>query len=375
MTPDLLTTLYDVEEYIDTFAPGHYARVLAAQDRRRDERIALKVLRPEHLEADGGMRWEYRAFASEVDLLQALKQSPHVVPFYDCGFIESTDEAPTTGEIVSFKTDVAAFTGALSDFAQRGWRPYLTMQFLPRTDNLFYLMRPSQSGTRRRLPTEEGLSLALQFANVLALAHSQHIVYLDHKLEHVYWDGNTLRIIDFNSSRRLLGNTNESNEYIKDIHNLCVGVLYPVFTGMSPQKTTLRPQPGGQETVDSRYDDIDQLDFVMEPLLSDAVAALLQRGASQQIATVQDFIASLQSVGALHGRDFPTAFSNPASRQARDQVVRGLRNLREGETKIREARDLFREALILDGLTEDLEDELRRLVKQVNEMLNHRAIP
>ena len=30
----------------------------------------------------------------------------------------------------------------------------------------------------------------------------QKIVYLDHKLEHVYWDGHTLRVIDFNSSKQ-----------------------------------------------------------------------------------------------------------------------------------------------------------------------------
>jgi len=54
---------------------------------------------------------------------------------------------------------------------------------------------------------------------------------------------------------------------------------------------------------------------------------------------------------------------------------RGLQMMREGEGQIREARDLFREALILDGITEDVENELRRLVKAVNAMLNHRAIP
>jgi hypothetical protein len=53
----------------------------------------------------------------------------------------------------------------------------------------------------------------------------------------------------------------------------------------------------------------------------------------------------------------------------------GLTLLREGEASIREARDIFRDALIIDDITEDLEDELRRLVKSVNEMLNRRVIP
>ena len=53
----------------------------------------------------------------------------------------------------------------------------------------------------------------------------------------------------------------------------------------------------------------------------------------------------------------------------------GLRRLREGQENIREARDLFREALIQDGITPDMEAELRRMVKLINDMLSHRVIP
>jgi hypothetical protein len=53
----------------------------------------------------------------------------------------------------------------------------------------------------------------------------------------------------------------------------------------------------------------------------------------------------------------------------------GLTRLRRGEEYMREARDMFREAAIQDGISDDLEAELRRLVKAVNEMLNNRVIP
>ena len=53
----------------------------------------------------------------------------------------------------------------------------------------------------------------------------------------------------------------------------------------------------------------------------------------------------------------------------------GLNRLRQGQEHVREARDLFREAMILDGVSKDLEDELRRLVVVLNEMLNHRVVP
>lgn len=370
-----LSATYRLDNYIDTFALGHYARVLSAEDLQTGEVVAFKVMRPEHVQSDGDARWEFRAFGNEAEILDALKASPHVVKLRDCGYVSTIAEAPDGGDIESFGTDVSVFVSQMTTYAQAGWRPYLALENLPRTENLFYAMKPAQAGTRRRLPGEEGITLALQFANLMAMAHAQNIVYLDHKLEHVYWDGVTLKVIDFNSSKQLPGNGNQSIEFTRDIHNFCVGILYPIFTGMSPQKTALRPQAGGMDVVERRYSDIQELDFMMEPGLSRALQQLLQRGARQEITTVQDFASQLQKVAALHGRDFPGMQSGVASRQARDNLRKGLSLLREGEASIREARDLFRDSLIIDGITEDLEDELRRLVKAVNEVINNRVIP
>ena len=74
-----LNEFYRIDTYIDTFALGHYARVLAAEDLRTGENIAFKVMRPEHLQADGEARWEFRAFGNEAEILDKLKASPHVV--------------------------------------------------------------------------------------------------------------------------------------------------------------------------------------------------------------------------------------------------------------------------------------------------------
>ncbi len=370
-----LTDLYLIENYIDTFALGHYARVLAARDLRNSRDVAFKVMRPEHLNEDGEVRWEYRAFGNEAEILFALSESPHVVALIDCGYISSKDEAPTDGEIISFGLDVASFTKQMTEYAITGWRPYIVEEYLPRTRNLLYAMKPNQQGPRRRLPSEEGLALALQFGNLLKMAHDRNIVYLDHKLEHVYWDGTTLSVIDFNSSKQLIGSPAEHQEYTRDLHNLCVGILYPIFTGMSPQKGALRPQAGGLEAVDNRYKDVNELDFMMESSLSEPLQSMLNKGAAQQIPTAEEFLIRLQEIAALHGRDFPNQRSNPATRQARDFVLKGLDKLRSGEGQIREARDLFREALILDSISPDIESELRRLVQEVNSMLNHRVIP
>ena len=370
------TELYQLGNFIDTFALGHYARVLDAVDLRNGNPVAFKVMRPEHLDGNGDMRWEYRAFGNEADILIRLWHSPNIVKLYDCGFISDREEAPRAGDITSFQGDIRGFIQAMSRYAAAGWRPYLTLENLPRHHSLFYLMKPNRPNSRWRLPSEEGLALALQFSQLLALAHSQSIVYLDHKLEHVYWDGIHLKVIDFNSSRSLDDELAQSpGQYRKDVHNMCVGVLYPIFTGMSPQKTSLRPQPSSRDAVEARYTDIDSLDFSMEPSLSDGIADLLQRGAAENLETVGEFVNGLQRVATQHGWQFSDYYTSPASNEARQQMCAGLQKLREGNEHIRAARDLFREALIQDGLSPDLEDELRRLVVVVSEMLNHRVVP
>ena len=354
-----INDLYEINNFIDTFALGHYARVFDAVDKRDGSPVAFKVLRPEHLTTNGEIRWEYQAFPSESDLLMDLVDSPNVVPLRDCGYLSAQGEIPMNGELESFGLDVVKFRAEMEAYAERGWRPYITMDNLPRNHNLLYLMKPSQPGSRWRLPSEEGIALALQFGKLLEYAHSKGIVYLDHKLEHVYWDGMKLQIIDFNSSRKVDGNNGDAQYFRMDIHNLCVGILYPIFTGLSPQKTTLRPQPSNMPEVEARYQDVTHLDFGIEPSLSVALQEFLERGAKMQIERVEDYLSQLYEVASFHGWDFSDAYTSPASREARDHMRAGIRKLREGQNNIREARDLFRDAAILDNITEDVEDELR----------------
>jgi serine/threonine protein kinase len=372
-----LTDRYRIENFIDTFALGHYARVLSAHDKRTSTTVAFKVLRPEHLDPDGDTRWEYKAFANEADLLTRLGTQAQVIRLLDCGYIESGAEAPASGEMVAFEGDAAAFAKEARGFAEKGWRPFLVQEYIPRTRSMFYLMRPDKANaTRQRLPTEEGLSLAMQFADLLRAAHRQNIVYLDHKLEHVYWDGTTLRVIDWNSSRLLAG-TDKENEAVfrQDVHNLCVGILYSLFTGMSPQKTALRPQPGSQSEVEARYADITALDFGSEPTLSPGVQKLLQQGAAMQLHTADDLSYALREVAIAHGWDFPGAYTSPHSRDARAAVRAGLAKVRQGEEALREARDLFLDAATLDDLSEEQSAELMRLARAVGDMLAARVVP
>ena len=361
---------------IDTFAPGHYARVFEARDLRdssatdpnNGQIIAFKVMRPEHLTGDGRPRWEVTAFANEAELLQLVGIMPAVTRLYDCGYVESGDDCPRDGRIASFGTNFGGFRAAMNEYAVRRWRPYLAEENLPRNQNLLYVMKPHTAGVRWRLPTEEGLDLALQFADILQIAHSKRIVYLDHKLEHVYWDGITLRMIDWNSSRLVTESDATLAAYIQsDLHHLCVGILYPIFTGLSPQKGSLVPQPSDQAGVEGRYADVNQLDFGIEPTLSADLCALLEQGARRQLSSADQLIVGLSHIASAFGWDNDNG--------VRSQVRYGLQKLRQGQDSIREARDLLRDAAVYDDVSPELDAELRRLLGQINGMLNARAVP
>ncbi len=371
-----LGACFTLGNYIDTYAPGHYARVLEGEDERTGQRVAFKVMRPEHLSDDGTPRWEARAFVSEADLLMRLAGSDTVVRLYDCGYVSAQRERPESGDILSLGTDVAAFHEALYPALAQRWRPYLALELLPRHHNLFYLMKPTSGNGRRRLPTEEGIDLALQFASFLGAAHDQRIVYLDHKLEHVYWDGQTLRIIDLNSSQLVETGTRTLDQYLaQDVHNLCVGILYPAFTGLSPRKGALRPQPASQAEVEQRYADISHLDFGVEPTLSPTLQALLQQGARQELSNVAALRAGMERIAGRHGWDLPGTHTIPALRDARERMRAALAELRRGQDALRSARELLLEAVILDDINEEIEAELRRILAQINDALNHRVIP
>ena len=120
---------------------------------------------------------------------------------------------------------------------------------------------------------------------------------------------------------------------------------------------------------------MNHLDFGVEPTLSAGLQDLLQRGARQALPTIQAFIDGLQHVAGRHGWDLPGTPTVPALREAREQMRYGLAQLRQGQDAIRAARESLLEAVILDDINEDMEAELRRLLAQINEALNHRVIP
>lgn len=370
-----ISDVYELGNFIDTYALGHYARVVEATDRRDGRVIALKVMRPEHVVLDDAPRWEAQAFVHEADLLTRLARSNAPIRYYDCGYIDAVGDYPE-GEIVSHRTDLARFREELFSRNAAGWRPYLALEYLPRHQNLFYLMKTSQAGQRRRLPTEEALNLAMQFGALLIDSHEENIFYLDHKLEHVYWDGRKLRVIDWNSSKLVKGDSQaHAVSQQKDVHNLCVGILYPAFTGLSPRRGELRAQPASQQEVEARYADVKNLDFSTEPTLSPRIVELLERGARQEFDTAAAFLQHAEQVATHFGWEFRFQVTDTVLSDARVKVQQGLEKLRASSDLAREARELLMEAAIMDGINEDTDQELRRLLKAINDYLNARVIP
>ena len=86
-------------------------------------------------------------------------------------------------------------------------------------------------------------------------------------------------------------------------------------------------------------------------------------------------MSELQRVSLRFGWSFPGQNSTGSLEHARDQVRAGMEKLRESQSLARLAREHLLEAVTLDDINEEMEDELRRLLAQIGEFLNRHVIP
>lgn len=374
-TPKLLD-LYKPEWFCD-FAEGYYARVFRAKDAARGGEVAFKVLRPKHMHTSKEGR-EFQAFGLEARLLHHFSDNPTVVRLLDCGFISDEQELPNRGEIVSLGLDVAAFSDQIEKYRALRWRPYLCETLLPEPENLFIQLRENaRNGNRRRLPTEEGIALALQYTDLLKQAHDHDIVYLDVKLEHFYWDSENLRVIDWNSSRMLCepGNQDEDCALHKknDIRNFAIGILYPIFTGVAPLGE-FKAMPSNRDAAEMRYHAVKALDFGMEPSLASSLIGLIRKAAAGEYANLQQFRSALELVAGEHG--WPTGNQRSpshAAKRARGAMCEGLAAIRDAQEGFQLARQKLRTAMEED--CPSINGEAERLLKQIDQLLEYRVIP
>ena len=75
--------------------------------------------------------------------------------------------------------------------------------------------------------------------------------------------------------------------------------------------------------------------------LSEGIVELLQRGAAENITTIQEFINGLQRVATQHGWQFSDYYTNPATSQAREQMRAGLQRLRQADRSMCARRAIY----------------------------------
>ena len=373
---DPLTDYYEIENFIDKDAPGSSAHVAQAIQWRADgSEVAFKVMRLAKLENEG----VWQQFETEVYLLDLLKDQSPVVKMADCGFVSDlSQDLPRSGEILSCGCDPLLFQKENKTAARRSLRPYIALEQLPARHSLLNMVLGSD-GTRGRplrLPTVEGLNLARQFASFLKTAHERNVVYIDHKPEHTYWDGATLRIIDLNVSCQIGAERSaeeKASKKVDDLRKWTAGVLYPAFTGrdaLSAEGPVARPSDPASSA--SRFNDLDYLDFGMEPtLLADLVLLMNQIFKGETGLTIDAVIQGLNQCAAKLGcEDSGLTITNEA-RRARMKLDEGLARLRQAQALIFEAREQFLAANRLNFLDEDA----RRLYQKSSEFLKYRVLP
>jgi serine/threonine protein kinase len=367
---------YKPDWFID-FAPGHYARVFSARDYLQNVEVAFKLLRPEHMNG-GGISREFQAFGVEARLLQAFERSDQVVDLYDCGFISDVrGDLPASGRVASFGTDVEAFSASLERYHRRGWRPYLSEALMPEPDNLFVKLRENGQQRRRRLPTEEGLALCLQYGELLEEAHKEEIVYLDAKLEHFYWDSDRQRlcVIDWNSSKALTDDYHQDldpeKEKRDDIRNFVLGVMYTLFTGMPFQGERIVAQPTRGDRIEARYQDAPALDFLLEPTLANSLQEIMEAGYHGAYTNAGDFLQNLKTCAREHGWPVDGRRPSGSAARMRKEIRAGLRALRGAQLQLQYARERFMAACQANPN----DQEAQRLLKETQDFFDHRAIP
>ncbi len=377
-----LEDLYEIRNrngtFIDEYALGYSARVVRAMSFRTGQDTAFKILRRERInEVDVWPR-----FVTEVRILTALNKNRVAVRMFDCGFVsDHVNEFPISGHIQSCDLDVDQFISQLPGYREQGWRPYIALELIPLAHNLLKLIRGADgNGTHAlRLPTEEGLTLAIQFSDFLQEMHSKNMVYIDHKPEHAYWDGKQLRVIDFNVSQIFKENISapESASLVrKDMANFVKGVLYTSFTGLDfrYQSQGLAPsaRPSDPTNVDKTFGQVNHLDFGMQETLLPQLAALINRAAdSSSNMTATEFTDELKKCAAAMGHGRPGYPVTKDATQSREETLKGLAALRDAQNKLEQARDHF---LTARELCPEIEEN-RRLYKATSEFYNHRVLP
>lgn len=235
---------------------------------------AIKVMRPDKI------NYALPLFESETRILEAMQGVSGVTPLLGLGFLQVSD-GQWPGEIAPLSTSLAAeasaaplageadwfdleetdnFLSQMDERVRNGWLAFLV---LPRRweDNLY--LRCDAGYTRgeyhRSFSVKEALQAAVQICDILAAAHDQGIVYLDHKILHFYWNQprKQVFVLDWNIGR-VVTNGNSQEIYAFDVLQFSARALHHLMTG--------RQAPGSVKVGPNRPEDIQNAPHKYEPI-------------------------------------------------------------------------------------------------------------
>lgn len=200
---------------------------------------AIKIMRPDKLD------YALPLFMEEILILQDMKDVRGVVSMNEYGLMhvdgkkdllieDKPDNAKSlTGEYLSFGAEERFDEMLFKKETENGWLPYIALDLKGDSNNLLRHCNP-QMTNGRYLHVKDGVRIAIQVCELLAIAHSKNIVYLDHKILHYYWDGDFISMIDWNVGRRHVEGLSDHDKGF-DLVQFGARMLFFAFTGRQPK--------------------------------------------------------------------------------------------------------------------------------------------
>ena len=235
---------------------------------------AIKIMRPDKTD------YALPLFENEVRILNIMRDVPGITLMLGFGFLKASEGqwpyeiAPLTTSLKS-KASASHMKGVvdlmtlgeietfLAEMADRVAEEWLAFIILPRRweDNLY--LRCDAGYTRgeyqHTFPVENALLSAIQICQILQAAHEHHVVYLDHKALHYYWNEPRQQVIalDWNIGRQV-ANGNSEKVFEFDVLQFSARALHHLMTGrQAPGSVKVGPnKPEEIQNAPEKYDPI-----------------------------------------------------------------------------------------------------------------------
>lgn len=288
---------------IDIDAPGGFARVVRVSTKKYDElqtEFAFKVMRHD-LRSSEKVRLH---FENEIALLYKINEYKKdtkivrpVTRIYDSGYVPvKVVESIESYRKPDINLPIVRTAGNIEEFIKQGeeldtdeWVPFLLVEMAGFNDSLFRQIqrRPSENHRRElyRLPTGELIVMATQLLDLMTWLHNTlGIAYIDWKPEHIHWNGEEVKLIDWNVTSPLRKNPGPAKNIRDDVRLFCGAALYCGLTLLDPEGgKKIGPRPtrdivGAIDETRRRYLTDDPQFYQAESFLDEQIKQIVRKG-------------------------------------------------------------------------------------------------